>query len=150
MNMSPSKSSATAKAAPKRSSMTDAHKEALAIGRAQGRAVRHYLEALDRNRPKRGRKRTADSIRKQLVQIEEKLASADPLQKLHLLQARNDLQKAVGKDAGPVDDLPSLEKAFVAAAREYGDRKGINYATWREAGVPAAVLEKSGIRRGGA
>lgn len=149
MDMSPSKSNATTKTA-KRSTMTDAHKEALAIGRAQGRAVRHYLEALDRNRPKRGRKRTADSIRKQLDQIEEKIGAADPLQRLHLLQARSDLQKGLGKEAGPVDDMVSLEAEFVSAAKEYGERKGISYGTWREAGVPVSVLDRAGIRRGGA
>jgi hypothetical protein len=147
MYMSP-KSSATTKTA-KRSTMTDAHKEALAVGRAQGRAVRHYLEALDRNRPKRGRKRTADSIQKQLDQIDAKIGSADPLQKLHLIQQRSNLSKELEKEGGPSDDMAALEKEFVASAREYGERKGINYATWREAGVPAAVLERAGIRRGG-
>jgi hypothetical protein len=150
MSMPPSKSSAAAKAATKtkRSTMTDAHKEALALGRTQGRAVRVYLEALERNRPRRGRKRTADSIRKQLTQIEDKIGSADPLQRLHLMQARRDLTVGLEKESGPVDDMPALEKEFIVAAREYGDRKGILYSTWREAGVPPAVLEKAGIRRG--
>ena len=146
--MPPNKSSAASKT--KRSTMTDAHKEALALGRTQGRAVRLYLEALERNRPRRGRKRTADSIRKQLTQIEDKIGSADPLQRLHLMQARRDLTAGLDKESGPVDDLPSLEAEFIVAAREYGERKGILYSTWREAGVPAAVLEKAGIRRGGA
>jgi hypothetical protein len=147
MCMSPSKSSAT-KAAPKRSTMTDAHKEALAIGRAQGRAVKHYLEALERNRPKRGRKRTADSIHKQLDQVDVKLGSADPLQRLHLIQQRSNLSRELEKDGGPSDDMEALEDEFVAAAKEYGERKGINYATWREAGVPAAVLQRAGVGRG--
>ena len=42
--------------------MSDEHKAALAEGRNQGRAVRNYLEALDQNRPKRGRKRTTESV----------------------------------------------------------------------------------------
>jgi hypothetical protein len=133
---------------PKRSTMTAAHKEALAIGRAQGRAVRHYLEALERNKPRRGRKRTADSIVKQLNQIEDKMSSADPLQRLHLLQARRDLSVSLEHEGGPVDDMETLEEEFVMAAQEYGARKGILYSTWREAGVPAAVLERAGIRRG--
>lgn len=142
--MPPNKSSTK----QKRSTMTDAHKEALAIGRAQGRAVRRYLEALERNRPKRGRKRTADSIRKQLTQIEGKIVAADPLQRLHLLQSRRDLTTGLEEESGPVDDIPALEKDFITAAHEYGERKHITYSTWREAGVPAAVLEKAGIRRG--
>ena len=32
-------------------------------------------------------------------------------------------------------------------ARGYSERKGIVYATWREAGVPPAVLAKAGISR---
>lgn len=144
--MSPAKSAQKSK----RSTMTDAHKEALAIGRSQGRAVRRYLEALERNRPRRGRRRTVDSIRKQLDQIEERLSDADALQRLHLLQARRDLSVGLGKDVAPVDDMPALEKEFIAAAREYGARKGVTYSTWREAGVPAAVLDKAGIKRGAA
>ena len=47
--------------------MTDQHKAAMALGRTEeGRAVRDYLEALRSNKPKRGRKRTADSISKRL------------------------------------------------------------------------------------
>ena len=37
--------------------VTDAHKRAMAVGRAESRAVSNYLEALAANRPKRGRKR---------------------------------------------------------------------------------------------
>ena len=32
-------------------------------------------------------------------------------------------------------------------ARSYGERKGISYATWRTAGVTAAVLQKAGVAR---
>src|SRR5438067_1738803 len=48
-----------------KSPMSAQHKEALAVGREQGRAVRRYLEALEANRPKRGRKRTTDSVKRQ-------------------------------------------------------------------------------------
>ena len=50
--------------------MTDEHKKALAEGRTQGRAVRSYLDALETTKPKRGRKRTSDSIKKRLDLIE--------------------------------------------------------------------------------
>ena len=33
-------------------------------------------------------------------------------------------------------------------AKSYGQRKGIDHGTWREAGVSAAVLERAGIARG--
>jgi uncharacterized protein YicC (UPF0701 family) len=126
--------------------MSAEHKAALAEGRTQGRAVRAYLEALDANRPKRGRKRTPDSIKKRLQAIETELPSADKLHALHLRQERRDLQdELTGMDKSV--DLAGVEKDFIAAAKAYGDRKGISYATWREAGVSPAVLKQAGISR---
>jgi hypothetical protein len=72
--------------------LSDDHKAALAEGRAQGRAVRRYLEALEAHRPKRGRKRTVDSMRKRLSRINDELAEADPLKRLQLVQERLDLE----------------------------------------------------------
>ncbi|MHB1488583.1 MAG: hypothetical protein ACYCZM_13720, partial [Acidimicrobiales bacterium] len=72
--------------------MTSEHKEALAIGREQSRAVRRYLEALEQNRPKRGRKRTPDSIERQLEAVVKSLKSADPLRRLNLVQKKRDLE----------------------------------------------------------
>jgi hypothetical protein len=34
-------------------------------------------------------------------------------------------------------------------AAEYGQRKGISYAAWRELGVSPAVLKRAGITRAG-
>lgn len=130
-----------------RSPMSDSHKAALAEGREQGRAVRRYLEALEAHKPKRGRKRTQESIEKRLATIEEQLPDADPLTRLHLVQERMNLQNELAAGDNSVD-LAALEEGFVEAAAPYGQRKGITYAAWREAGVDPAVLRQAGIRRG--
>src|SRR4051812_16525019 len=127
--------------------MSDEHKEALALGREQGRAVRRYLEALEAHRPKRGRKRTPESMQKRLAAIEDKLVSADPLTRVQLIQERMDLQNELATKQDAVD-LAELEEEFVVAAASYGERKGISYAAWREAGVDAAVLRRAGVTRG--
>jgi hypothetical protein len=132
----------------KRTPMSTEHKAALAEGREQGRAVRRYLEALEASKPRRGRKRSPDSLKKRLATIDSELASADPLKRVHLLQERSDLQDALESSKSNVD-LDKLEKAFVKSAAPYSERKGITYATWREVGVPAAVLTKAGISRSG-
>jgi len=137
------------KAAAPTKSMSAEHKQALAVGREQGRVVRRYLEALEAHKPKRGRKRTPESIQRRLESIEERLPSADPLTRLQLVQERMDLSMELEAKSNTVD-LSALEEDFVAAAREYGERKGISYAAWREAGVDPGVLKRSGIRRGGA
>jgi hypothetical protein len=130
-----------------RSPMSDSHKAALAEGREQGRAVRRYLEALEAHKPKRGRKRTQESIEKRLATIEDQLSDADPLTRLHLVQERMNLQNELAAGDNSVD-LAALEEGFVESASPYGQRKGITYAAWREAGVDPAVLRRAGIRRG--
>lgn len=126
--------------------MSDEHKAALAEGRNQGRAVRRYLEALDAHKPKRGRKRTPDSMQKRLARIDAELASADPLKRLQLIQERLDLTAEL-QAADTKVDLTELEEEFVRAAADYSARKGISYAAWRELGVEAAVLKRAGISR---
>ena len=127
--------------------MTAQHKAALAEGRSEGRAVKSYLEALQQNRPRRGRRRTPDSINKRLAAIDAAYADGSALQQLQLVQERMDLQKEL--DAmGTKVDLSALEGAFVKTAAKYAQRKGISYAAWRELGVPAEVLKKAGISRG--
>ncbi len=132
----------------KKTKMSAEHKAALAEGRELGRAVREYLEALEQNKPKRGRKRTADSVRKQLADIATKLPDASPVKKVELIQLRRDLEVELAT-MGTKVDLSAVEKGFVKAAKTYSERKGISYATWREAGVPADVLKKAGITRAG-
>jgi uncharacterized protein YicC (UPF0701 family) len=126
--------------------MTSQHKAALAQGRAEGRAVKNYLEALDKNRPRRGRKRTNESIKKRLSAIDAKLGDASPLLRLQLVQERMDLEKELEHLDAKVD-LSELEAAFVKTAGQYAQRKGISYAAWRQLGVPAETLKKAGITR---
>lgn len=126
--------------------MTPEHKAALAEGRAQGRAIRDYLEALEVHKPKRGRKRTPDSIKKRLDRIESDLAEADAMKRLALVQERLDLEAELDKAEGGVD-LSELEKGFVSHAKEYSIRKGITYSAWREVGVTPATLKAAGISR---
>jgi len=127
-------------------SVTEEHKAAMARGRVEGKAIGAYLEALDEHRPKRGRKRTPESIDKQLAAIDDKLADANAITRLGLVQQRLDLQRE-REAMGTTVDLTALEDAFVAAAKGYGERKGISYAAWREIGVPADVLKRAGIAR---
>lgn len=127
--------------------MSPEHKAQLAIGREQSRAVRYYLEALRENRPKRGRKRSPDSIEGQLSRLNAKLSTeVDPIRKLHLIAERDRLKRDL-EFLENKPDLEALQQAFIAVAREYSERKGISYQAWRTLGVSAAVLREAGIRR---
>ena len=130
----------------KKTPMSEDHKEALAIGRAEGRAVRAYLEALESSKPKRGRKRTKDSIKSRLTKIDDELEAADPLRRLQLTQEQLDLNEELqNMDKGV--DITELENEFTRVAKGYAERKGLTYAAFRQIGVPAAVLKKAGISR---
>jgi hypothetical protein len=126
--------------------MSDQHKAALAEGRAEGRAVKAYLEAIEQNRPRRGRKRTADSVKKRLAAIDAQLDDASALARLQLVQERMDLQQELASMDQKVD-LTKLEGEFVKTAKKYSERKGISYAAWRELGVSAEILKKAGVSR---
>jgi hypothetical protein len=135
-----------------KSALTSQHKDALAAGRRQGHAVRRYLVAIESNKPRRGRQVSSQALQQRLNEVEARLAGADALQRVHLLQERRNLERRLKSKGSEVDhDMESLEKAFTQVAADYGARKGIDYATWREAGVPADVLQRAGIhwsRRG--
>lgn len=125
--------------------MSEEHKAALAQGRRESRAIKAYLEALGSRRP--GRPVTADSVRKRIETIDEKLATeADPLKQLDLRQERLDAEEAL-KDVEAKEDIDALESGFVDVAKSYSERKGISYAAWRQVGVPASVLKEAGIPR---
>lgn len=122
-----------------RSKMTDSEKEAR-------RAVRQYLSALEANKPKRGRKRTPESIDARLASLDEATESASPLKKLEMAQERRDLIEERERMVEAVDPK-ALESAFVSHAQQYGEQKGISWAAWRDVGVAADVLKAAGISR---
>jgi hypothetical protein len=126
--------------------MTAEHKKALAEGRAEGRFVKAYLDALDQQRPRRGRRRTPDSIKKRLAAIDKDLTGASSLQRLQLVQERRDLDTELAGMSARTD-LSKLEADFVKVAKAYSKRKGIEYASWRELGVSADVLKRAGVTR---
>lgn len=132
--------------AAKKTQMTEEHKQALAVGRAEGRMVRAYLEALESSRPKRGRKRTKESIGRRLERIGAELEAADPLKRLQLTQEQIDLTEELESMDNGVN-MTDLENDFVRVAQGYAERKGITYQAFRQIGVPASVLKRAGISR---
>jgi hypothetical protein len=126
--------------------MTDEHKAALAKGRLEGRIVRDYLEGLRATKPKRGRKRTPETITKRLAAIDGELAGATPIDELLLIQERRDLQAELAAKSDSID-MEALEAEFIGVAKSYSDSKSISYASWRDVGVPASTLKRAGISR---
>ncbi len=127
--------------------MTDEHKAALAKGRAEGRIVRDYLEGLRATKPKRGRKRTPETIDKRLAAIDDELDAASPVEELLLVQERRDLIAEKAAMSNTID-MAALEDAFVGVAKSYSESKKISYASWRDVGVAPSVLKRAGIGRG--
>ena len=126
--------------------MTAEHKAALAKGRVEGRVVREYLEGLRATKPKRGRKRTAETVATRLETISAELESASPIDELLLVQERRDLRSEL-ESMSDILDMKQLEAEFVALAKSYSQSKQISYQSWRDVGVEASVLKAAGISR---
>ena len=101
--------------------MTAQHKAALAQGRSEGRAVKSYLEALEKNRPRRGRKRTPESIKKRLSAIDTQLRDASALHRLQLVQEKMDLEKELAQ-------LGAEDRPLGAGGRVREDRRQVRGA----------------------
>ena len=124
-----------------RTKMTETEKTEVA-------AVRDYLKALEQNAPRRGRRRTPESVERQLAVLEGEMEGASVTKRLGLIQERIDLEADLEalQQARSVD-LSALEAGFATHAAAYGGRRGISYAAWREVGVSSATLKSAGIRR---
>ena len=107
-----------------------------------------YLEALEANKPKRGRKRTPDSVKKRLAAVSNEVRDATGLTRLNLLQERRDLEVELATMQAGTPDIRGLEQDFVKVAKAYSTKKRISYGAWREFGVSPEALKKAGITRG--
>ena len=126
--------------------MSSAHKKALANGRTEGRVIREYLEIVEAIKPKRGRKRTAESIAKRLTTISTELKSSDPVTKVRLMQERLNLRAELAGMKSKTE-VAAAEAKFVKVARSFSTRNEITYDAWREFGVTPTVLKRAGIDR---
>lgn len=125
--------------------MSAEHKAALAQGRREASAITKYLEALGRRSP--GRRVSPESLKKRVVDLNRKLAGeSNALRAVEIRQQIIDAEQALA-EADAAASVDELEGGFVAHAASYSDRKGISYAAWRQAGVPAEVLKRAGVRR---
>ncbi len=124
-----------------RTKMTETEKTEVA-------AVRDYLKALEQNAPRRGRRRTPESVERQLAVLEGEMEGVSVTKRLGLIQQRINLETDLEalQQAESVD-LSALEAGFATHAAAYGGRRGISYAAWREVGVSSATLKSAGIRR---
>lgn len=126
--------------------MTEEHKAALAKGRRQARAVRNYLEALNKDR-RRGPKVDEKTMQKRIDDLQAKIEEEDDAaRRVDLIQKRLDYEEQL-QSLEEEPDLEDLEKEFVEVAKDYSERKGITYTAWREEGVPAAALRDAGVPR---
>lgn len=128
----------------KKKPMSTAHKNALANGRREGRTIREYLEIVESTKPRRGRRRTPESINRRLGIINSTLRQADPVTKVRLLQERLDLRTELA-GMKTKSQIAEAESRFVKVARLFSKRNGITYDAWREFGVADSVLKKAGI-----
>lgn len=103
--------------------------------RLASQAINAYLAAITESGP------SVPDAEKRLATIEDNIIryrdEGKWLKVLEWIQKRNETENAVA--------LADLQTAFIKVAAEYSERKGIEYQTWREIGVPANVLAQAGV-----
>lgn len=125
--------------------ISEEHKQRMAQGRRQTKVVERYLRSLERVKAQKKRSATPEEIERKLGEIQSALVSAQGIERLELLQQREDFQRTA-LEAEP-ENHAELEHQFIAVAKSFGDRKGVSYSTWREFGVPKTVLDAAGVER---
>ncbi|HLH47084.1 MAG TPA: hypothetical protein VKV25_07995 [Acidimicrobiales bacterium] len=113
---------------------------------AVAEAVRRYLSSIDGARPQRRAGPSVEALEARLRLLEDRIAVADPLSRVHLIQERLNVRRELDERSRDVEHQ-KLEAAFVAVAAEFGRRHGLSYEAWRAAGVSPAVLRQAHIRR---
>ena len=94
--------------------MSQEHKDALARGRKESRAIKAYLKTIESRKP--GRPVTKDSLNSRLATVNNKLETTDdPLKRLDLLQSRLDIEEAL-ESVEEVANIDQIEADFVASA----------------------------------
>lgn len=136
-----------AKKRPGPRQMTASHKKALARGREMSATVDRYLQAI--NTPKRrGRKVSVATLQKRLKAAQETAKTGSGVAKVLAAQEVRDLKAKIAEATAPGSvDIKKLEADFLKVAKQFTEQRGITYGAWRDAGVPAAVLQKAGIAR---
>lgn len=108
------------------------------LEQAAAEAVRNYLDALRSARRPTRRHLTRRELQQRLSKIDFELAvQPPPMIQLRLLQERQDLRELA--------NWQQLEDAFVEVALTYSRRRRITHETWRQLGVPPAVLRRARI-----
>lgn len=127
--------------------LSPSHKKALAEGRTMSATVDRYLHVV--NTPKRrGRKISQAALLQRLVTAQDTAKHGSGVEKLLAAQEARDLTarlENLTKNNG--SGAKEAEQAFIRIAKTFGENRGIGYGAWRDAGVPAVVLKKAGVRR---
>lgn len=123
-------------------------KQARAEGRTQQVIVQRYLEALEAKR-----KATSNRSWQQVMDARDRhqhtVEHTDNIvERLKAKQALRDIEADLA-ERREVAKIKEAEADFVKIAKAFSDRKGIEYATWREMHVPVETLTKAGITRYG-
>ncbi len=89
---------------------------------------------------------SVERIAERLEEISEDMETASPTVRVQLAQERINLLAKLDARTS-TEDLAEAEQEFIENAKAYSESKGISYAAWREAGVPASVLKEADIPR---
>jgi hypothetical protein len=129
---------------------TEEQKAAMIEGRKAATAVRLYLEALDRTKPRRGRpkQKTMEQLDVEIEALRAAFDAADPMGRLPLLKKLDKVGaeiRELQEEEAAEEMLAPLAKEFIQCAAGYSERHGTLHHHWLAVRVPPEVLAEAGI-----
>jgi hypothetical protein len=136
------------RATKKRAPVKKAQKAAVLDAKTEAQRISQYLRALQLKKTKMGPKAKPEVLARRVSKARDAAAMRTGIRQLEAVQRLRNLER---KQADPSmnGNFEKLETNFIETAKGFGERKGIDYGTWRAVGVDAAVLKKAGITRAG-
>ncbi|MGO9876941.1 MAG: hypothetical protein ACLPVY_24460, partial [Acidimicrobiia bacterium] len=127
--------------------LSASHQRARSEGRTMSATVDRYLAAVSTPK-RRGRKVSEAVLVERLDTARARAKTATGVERVLAAQEVRDLSDRISAlVSASGTDLKESENAFVRIAKDFGERRGIGYGAWRDAGVPAAVLKRAGVAR---
>lgn len=113
----------------------------------QNEIVKRYMNVLFLLRKKDVAPSTPEKAQALLDEVIEKLKDENTgtIDRIRFAQKKVELQRFIDGQKG-VGQAKLIEEAFIKIVREFSKRKGIEYAAWRELGVPTMVLKRGSMQ----
>lgn len=113
-------------------------------GHRRGKIFDQYVDALSEFDRLPGKPKSEEQLVSEIADLKTQEAEESGLRRVRVIQKLEDAEYRL-KMLRLKDEIPELQKEFVAWGAEYAEQQGFSYDTLTTAGIPGKVLDEAGI-----